>query len=117
MGVKSVSLTLREEHLRGMFEPRKGEVAGVREDCIMRSFITFSLIKCYQDNQIEEYEMGGACSTHGKIGSVYSILVGKHEGKRPLGKSKHSGEYNIRLYPREIAWVGVDWIPLAQDGY
>jgi hypothetical protein len=43
-------------------------------------------------------------------------LVGKPEGKRPLRRPRHRWENIIRLNVREIGWVGVDWIHLAQDG-
>jgi len=44
------------------------------------------------------------------------ILVGKHEGKRPLGRSWHRWEDNIKMDLRDVEWgVCVDWIDLAQD--
>jgi len=42
-------------------------------------------------------------------------LVGKHEGKRPLRRPGNRGEDNITLDLREIGWVVVEWIHLAQD--
>jgi hypothetical protein len=45
---------------------------------------------------------------------MWKILVGKPEGKRPLGRPRHRWEY-IRLYHREIGWKGMDWIDLAQS--
>jgi hypothetical protein len=51
----------------------------------------------------------------GELRKVYAILVGKPEGKRPLGRPKHRWEGNIRMYLKEISWEGVDWIHLAQD--
>jgi hypothetical protein len=41
--------------------------------------------------------------------------VGKLEGKRPLGRSRHGWEDNIKMDLRGIGWGGVDWIVLAQD--
>jgi hypothetical protein len=41
--------------------------------------------------------------------------VGKSEGKKPLGKTKHRWEDNIEIDLRERLWGGVDWIHLAQD--
>jgi hypothetical protein len=40
----------------------------------------------------------------GEMRNVYKILVGKPEGKRPLGKPRRRFENNIRLDPREIRW-------------
>jgi hypothetical protein len=47
--------------------------------------------------------------------SAYRILVGKSEGKRPLGKPKHRWVENVKMGLREIGWGGMDWIDLAQD--
>jgi hypothetical protein len=45
--------------------------------------------------------MGGACSTHGRDENAYDILVGKPEGKRPLGSPRNRWEY-IRMDHREV---------------
>jgi hypothetical protein len=45
----------------------------------------------------------------------FKILVGKPVGKRPVGRSRRRWEDNIRMGVREIQWVCVDWIHLAQD--
>jgi hypothetical protein len=45
----------------------------------------------------------------------YKILVGKPEGKLPLGRPRCRWEVNIRLDLREIGWEVVDWIQLAQN--
>jgi hypothetical protein len=44
------------------------------------------------------------------------ILVGKPEGKRPLGRPRLRRVNNIQMDLRETEWGGVDWIDLAQDG-
>jgi hypothetical protein len=41
-------------------------------------------------------------------------LVGKPEGKRPLGRPRRRWVDNIKIYLREIGWDVVDWIDLAQ---
>jgi hypothetical protein len=43
------------------------------------------------------------------------ILVGKTEGKRPLGRPRRKWVDNIKMDPREVGWGGMDWIFLAQD--
>jgi hypothetical protein len=45
---------------------------------------------------------------------VYRVLVGKPEGKRPLGRPRHRWE-DIRMDLHEVACGGMDWIGLAQD--
>jgi hypothetical protein len=42
-------------------------------------------------------------------------MVEKTEGKRPLGRPICRREDDIKMYLREIGWVGVDWIDLTQD--
>jgi hypothetical protein len=59
--------------------------------------------------------VGRACSTNWKKRNTYRILVGKPEGKRPLGRPRRKGVNNIEMDPREIGWDGMDWIDLAQD--
>jgi hypothetical protein len=45
----------------------------------------------------------------------YRLLVGKPEGKRPLGRATRRWVDDIRMELGEIGWDGVDWISLAQD--
>jgi hypothetical protein len=51
----------------------------------------------------------------GEKRSVYRILVGKPEGKRPLGRPRRRSVDNIKMDLREIGYSGVDWIGLTQD--
>jgi hypothetical protein len=44
-----------------------------------------------------------------------SILVGEPERKRPPGRPRRRSVDNIKMDLREIGWVGMDWIDLAQD--
>jgi len=46
---------------------------------------------------------------------VYSVLVGKPEGKRPLGRPRRRWEDNIKIDLQEVGCGGVDWIELAQN--
>jgi hypothetical protein len=47
--------------------------------------------------------------------NAYRILVGKLEGKGPLGSPRHRWVDNIKMDLREIGWDGIDCIYLAQD--
>jgi hypothetical protein len=47
--------------------------------------------------------------------NAYRILVGKPEGKGPLGRPRHRWVDNIKMDLREIGWGGVDWIDLTRD--
>jgi len=46
---------------------------------------------------------------------VYRVLVGKPEGKRPLGRPRHRWEDNIKMDLQEVGCGGMDWMKLAQD--
>jgi hypothetical protein len=46
---------------------------------------------------------------------AYRLLVGKPEGKRPLGRPKRRWVDNIRIDHGEVGWGDVDWIGLAKD--
>jgi hypothetical protein len=59
--------------------------------------------------------MARACSTNGETRNAYRILLGKPEGKRPLGRPRRRWVGNIRMDLGEIGWDGMDWIDLAQD--
>jgi hypothetical protein len=49
-------------------------------------------------------------------GSTYRVLMGKSEGKRPLGRPRRRWEDNIKINFQEVRWGGgIDWIDLAQD--
>jgi hypothetical protein len=51
----------------------------------------------------------------GKRRGAYSALVGKPEGRRPLGRPRRRWEDNIKMDLLEVGWEGADWIDLAQD--
>ena len=48
--------------------------------------------------------MGRACGAHG--GGVHGVLVGKPEGKRPLGRPRHRWEDNIKMDLQEVGGGG-----------
>jgi hypothetical protein len=45
----------------------------------------------------------------------YRMLVGKPEGRRPLGRPRRRWVDNIKMDLREIGWCGIDWIDLDQE--
>jgi transposase len=51
----------------------------------------------------------------GEKRNAYRILVGKPEGKRPLGRPRRRWVDNIKMGLREVGWDGMDWIDLARD--
>jgi hypothetical protein len=56
--------------------------------------------------------MGGKYSVHGR---GYRVLVGRPEGKRPLGRPRRKWEYNVKINLRDIGIDAAKWIRLAQD--
>jgi hypothetical protein len=57
----------------------------------------------------------GHVARMGEKRNAYTILVGKPEGKTPLGTQRCRWLDNIKMDLREIRWNGMDWIYLAQD--
>jgi len=51
----------------------------------------------------------------GEKRGVYRVLVGKPEGKRPLGRPRHRWEDNIKMDLQEVGCGGMDWIELAHN--
>jgi hypothetical protein len=51
----------------------------------------------------------------GEKRNTYRLLVGKPEGKRPLGRPRRRWVNNIRMRLGEVGWGDVDWIGLAKD--
>jgi hypothetical protein len=50
----------------------------------------------------------------GEVRDAYNILIGRPEGRRPLGRPRHRWEDNIKIDIREIVFGDVDWIHLAR---
>jgi len=59
--------------------------------------------------------MGVVCRAYGGRRGVYRVMVGKPEGKRPMGIPRRRREDNIKMDLEEVGCVGMDWIELAQD--
>jgi hypothetical protein len=69
----------------------------------------------FRQKKIEKNEMSGTCSTYGEGSGAYMILVGKPEGKIPLGKRRLRWEHLIKMDLQEVGFVGMNWIDLAGD--
>jgi len=58
----------------------------------------------------------GHVARMGEGRGVYRVLVGKPEGRRPMGRPRRRWEDNIRMDLREVGYGCMDWMELAQDG-
>jgi hypothetical protein len=63
----------------------------------------------------ERMRWAGHVARMGEGRGVYRVLVGKPEGKRPMGRPRCRWEENIMMDLQEVGCGGVDWIGLAQD--
>ena len=57
--------------------------------------------------------MGGACSAYGEKRGIDRVLVGKPEGKIPLGRPRRRSEDDIKMDLKEVGCERMDWIELA----
>jgi hypothetical protein len=57
----------------------------------------------------------GHVSRMGERRGVFRVLVGKYEGKRPLGRPRRRWGYNIKMNLQEAGCGDMDWIELTQD--
>jgi hypothetical protein len=101
--------------IRRIFGPKRDEVTGEWRKLHNKELHDFysspSIIRII----VVEDEMGGPCSTNGEKRNAYRLLVGKPEGKRPLGIPRGRWVDNIRMDLGEVGWGDVDWIGLAKD--
>ena len=72
-------------------------------------------------DQIEKNEMGGACSSYGvERRGAYGILVGKLEGKRPLGRPRCRWQDSAKMSLQEVGWgggwTGLIWLRAGTGG-
>jgi hypothetical protein len=102
--------------LRRIFGPKRDEMTG--EWWKLHSEERHNLYSSPDTiRQIKSRRMrwAGHVTRMGEERRLYKVLVGKPEGKRPLGRPRLRWENEIRMDLREIGLRGVDWIRLAQD--
>jgi hypothetical protein len=51
----------------------------------------------------------------GEKRKLFRVMVGKPEGRRPLGRPRRRWEYEIRMALTESGWGGAEWIKMTQD--
>jgi hypothetical protein len=124
-GCKTWPLTLKEENrlrvfesrvLRRIFGPKRDEVTGEwRKLHNEELHILYSSPDIIRQIKSSRMRWAGHVARMGEEGNVYSVLLGKREGKRPFGRPRRRWEDGIRMDLREFGLWSVDWIQLAQD--
>jgi hypothetical protein len=102
--------------LRRVFGPK-------REEDIVEKMHNYELHSLYSSPNIVRVVKSRRMSWLGHVArmgeerGVYRVLVGRPEGKRPLGRPRRRWEDNIKIDLREIGIDGANWIWLAQDSF
>ena len=124
-GRETWSLTLWEERrlrvfenkvLRRIFGPTRDEVTRewrkLHNEEINDLYSSPNIVRVIKSRRMRR---AGHVARMGEERGAYSVLVGKSEGKRPLGRQRHRWVDNIRMDLQEVGCGYVDWIGLAQD--
>ena len=124
-GCETWSLTLREERklrvfenmvLRRIFGPRRDEVTGewrrLHNEEINDLYCSPNIVRVIKSRRMR---WAGHVARMGEERVVCRVLVGKPEGKRPLGRPRRRWVGNIRMDLQEVGYGYMDWIGLAQD--
>jgi hypothetical protein len=125
-GCETWSLTLKKEHrlrvfenrvLRRIFGPKRGEVTGkwrkLHNEELHDLYSSLSIIRIIKERRMRWV---GHVARTGEKRNGYRLLVGKPQGRRPLGKPRRRRLVNIRMDLVEVRWGDVNSIGLAQDG-
>jgi hypothetical protein len=124
-----LSLTIREERrlrvsenrvLRRTFGPKMDEVTGewrkLHNEELHNLYSSPDIIRQVKSRRMR---WAGHVARIGEETKVYKILVGKPEGKRPLGRPRRTWEDGIRMDLRETGWglwIGFDWLRTRTGG-
>jgi hypothetical protein len=123
-GCKTWSLTLRKEHklrvsentvLRRIFGPKSVVDRSWRKlqnDELHSLYSSLNIVRVIKSRRLR---WAGHVARMWEGKGVYRVLVGRPEGKRPLGRPGNRWEDNIKLDLRETGTDGLNWIQLAQD--
>ena len=123
-GCETWLLTLREERKLRVFENMVLRIFGPRRDKVTgewRRLHNEGLNDLYSSTNIVQViksrrmRWAGHVARMGEDRGMYRVLVGKQEGRRPLGRPRHRWVENIRMDLQEVGCGYMDWIGLAQD--
>jgi len=101
-----------------MFGPRREEVTEdwikVHKEELNYLYFSNNIVRVIKSRRMR---WAGHVARLGERRGVYRVLVGKPEGKRPLGRHRRRWEDNITMDLQEVGCEVMDWIELAQDRY
>jgi hypothetical protein len=102
--------------LRRIFGPKRDEVTGgwrkLHNEELHDLYSSPSIIRIIKARRMRR---AGHIVRMGEKRNAYRLLVGKPEGRRPLGRPRRRWLDNIRMVLVEVEWGDVDWIGLVQD--
>jgi hypothetical protein len=102
--------------LRKIFGPKRDAVMGdwrkFHNEKLRDLYSSPSIIRIIKSRRMR---WAGHVAQMGRRGTLIYLLVGRPDGKRPLGRPRHRWVNNIRMYLGEVEWGDVDWIGLAKD--
>jgi hypothetical protein len=102
--------------LRRMFGPKRDEVTGewrkLHKEELHDLYSSPSIIRIIKSRGMR---WASHVARRGEKRNAYRLLMGKPDGKRPLGRPRLRWVDNIRMDLGEVGWGDVDWIGLAQD--
>jgi len=102
--------------LRRIFEPKRDEVTGewrkLHNEELNDLYCLPNIVLVIK---LRRMRWAGHVARMGERRGVYRILVGIHEGKRPLGRPRRRWDDNIKMELQEVGCGGMDWIELAED--
>jgi hypothetical protein len=114
MGVKAWSLTLREESRLRVFGPKRDEVTGewrkLHNEELSDLYSLPSIVRVVKSRRMR---WAGHVARMGEGSGVHRVLVGKPEGKRPLGRPRRRWEDNIKMDLQEVGW---SWLRIGTGG-
>jgi hypothetical protein len=101
--------------LRRIFGHKRDEVAGewrrLHNEELNDLYSSPTIIRVIKSRRMR---WAGHVARMGEGRGAYRILVGRPEGRRPLGRPRHRWEDNIKM-DLQVGWEGMDWIDMAQD--
>jgi hypothetical protein len=107
---------LESRVLRRIFGPKRDDVTGdwrkLHNEELHNLYSSPNIIRMIKSKRMRWV---GHVARVGETRNAYRILVGKAEGKRPLGRPRGSWVDNIKMDLIEIGWDSMDWIELAPD--